>query len=552
MPELYGNTAGLKTSQVNALKSLYDRRIPQGRFVTPELARRLTETSRECRRQVGLLIDRLGVVDKVVVGDAHQVFLPDLGRSRAGSGRFRGLRLVVSHLRGEGVSKDNLTDLTLLRLDAVVVIQAGPDGMPGAVEVATALPPEEVPDGGDIWRIDARESVHHWDDDYLLFIQELEARFSRSGRLKETDGRPKAILIGVSMGRSDEPRRSLDELERLAETSGLQVVDKLLQVRRKPDQRFLIGKGKLQDALLRSMHLGSEVLVFDRELSPSQLRNIATETELKVLDRTQLILDIFAQRASTKEGKLQVELAQLRYRKPRLKVMPTAMSRLTGGIGGRGPGETKLEINRRRADERELRMAKQLKDLGKQRGMRRDRRKKVGLPLVSIVGYTNAGKSTMLNRMTRSSVDAEDKLFATLDPTSRRLRFPEERELILTDTVGFIRSLPKELVEAFRSTLEEVVEADLLLHVVDSGSDERDVHIASVEDVLRRLGAEDTASVLVFNKIDAIEALQLEELRHLYPDALFCSAHTGEGLEQVMNAIEGALWRDKRSRNGAA
>ncbi len=552
MPELYGNTTGLKTSQVTALKSLYDRRIPQGSFVTPELARRLTEASRGCRRQVGLLIDRLGIIDKVVVGDAHQVFLPDLGRSRAGTGRFRGLRLVLTHLRGEGLSKDNFTDLTLLRLDAVVVIQTDPNGMPGAVEFATALPPEEVTEGNEFWRVEHRESVHHWDDDFLAFIQELEGRFSHSGKLKETDGRPKAILIGVSLDRSDEPRRSLDELERLAETSGLRVADKLLQVRTKPDQRFLIGKGKLQDALLRSMSLGAEVLIFDRELSPSQLRNIATETELKVLDRTQLILDIFAQRASTKEGQLQVELAQLRYRKPRLKVMPTAMSRLTGGIGGRGPGETKLEINRRRADERELRMAKQLKQLGKQRGMRRGRRKKVGLPLVSIVGYTNAGKSTMLNRMTHSTVDAEDKLFATLDPTSRRLRFPEEREVILTDTVGFIRRLPKELVEAFRSTLEEVVEADLLLHVVDAGSEERDVHISAVEDVLRRLGAEDTAALLIFNKIDTVEALQLEELRHLYPEALFCSAVTGDGLQSVLLAIETALWREERSRNGAA
>ena len=549
MPELHGNTAGLKTSQVKALKSLYDRRIPQGRFITPELARRLTETSRECRRQVGLLIDRLGIVEKVVVGDAHQVFLPDLGRSRAGSGRFRGLRLVVSHLRGEGLSKDNLTDLTLLRLDAVVVIQAGLDGLPGEVEYATSLPPEEVQDAGQIWRIEKRPSVHHWDDDYLLFIQELEARFSRSSRLQTTDGRPKAILIGVSLDRSEEPRRSLEELERLAQTSGLQVADKLLQVRRKPDQRFLIGKGKLQDALLRSMHLGAEVLIFDKELSPSQLRNIATETELKVLDRTQLILDIFAQRATTKEGKLQVELAQLRYRKPRLKVMPTAMSRLTGGIGGRGPGETKLEINRRRADERETRLAKQLKKLGKQRGMRRGRRKKVGLPMVSIVGYTNAGKSTLLNRMTRSTVDAEDKLFATLDPTSRRLRFPEERELILTDTVGFIRSLPKELVEAFRSTLEEVVEADLLLHVVDAGSEEREVHISAVEEVLARLGCQDTPALLVFNKTDSITPLQLEELQHRYPDALYCSAITGEGLQKLMHTLESALWRQ---RTGAA
>ena len=543
--QIHGNTQGLKSSQVKAVKSLYDRRIPQGAFVTPELARRMTEISRETGKQLGLVIDRLGYVRHVVVGDAHKVFLPDLGRSRAGSARFRGQRLVVTHLRGEGISKDNLTDLTLLRLDAVIVVQAQIDGLPGAVEWAHVLPPEEVRGGQDIWRVESRASVHHWNDDYAAFITDLESRFTRSERLQKVDGRPKALLIGVSLNRSDEAKKSLEELERLADTAGLEVVDTLLQFRRKADNRTLIGKGKLEDALLRCMFLGADVLVFDRELAPSQLRNIATATELSVLDRTQLILDIFAQRATTKEGKLQVELAQLRYRKPRLAIMATAMSRLTGGIGGRGPGETKLEVNRRRADERLDRLKKQLKKLGKHRGMRRDRRKRVGLPLVSIVGYTNAGKSTLLNRMTQSKVEARDALFATLDPTSRRLRFPEAREVILTDTVGFIRDLPKELVEAFRSTLEEVVEADLLLHVVDATSDERDRHIESVNDVLKRLGAEDTPALLVFNKADAATGEQLEQLGIEHPQALVCSAVTGEGLHGVMQAIEATVWREQ-------
>ena len=337
----------------------------------------------------------------------------------------------------------------------------------------------------------------------------------------------------------------LEELERLAETAGLKVADGILQFRKKVDPRTLIGKGKLQEVLLRSMHLDAEVLIFDRELSPSQLRNVATETELSVLDRTQLILDIFAQRAQTKEGRLQVELAQLRYRKPRLAAMPTAMSRLSGGIGGRCPGETKLEINRRRADERETRITKELKKRGKQRGMRRERRRKVGLPLVSIVGYTNAGKSTLLNKMTRSKVDAEDKLFATLDPTSRRLRFPRDREVILTDTVGFIRELPKELVEAFRSTLEEVIEADLFVHVVDAGSGEAAVHIKSVNTVLQKLKAADIPQLLVFNKLDSIQSERLAELQLEYPEALYISAYTGENLTQLMDAIEQAIFRSR-------
>ena len=262
------------------------------------------------------------------------------------------------------------------------------------------------------------------------------------------------------------------------------------------------------------------------------------------MDRTQLILDIFSQRATTREGKLQVELAQLRYRKPRLALMPTAMSRLTGGIGGRGPGETKLEINRRRADERQNRLEKQLKKLSKQRSLRRSRRRRVGLPQIAIVGYTNAGKSTLLNRMTRSSVDAEDKLFATLDPTSRRLRFPEEREVVLTDTVGFIRDLPKDLVHAFRSTLEEVLEADLLLHVVDAASPLLTTHMAEVEKTLESLGAHETSTILLLNKADAVPLPNRKALQDAHGGFLV-SAQTGEGLDTALLQIERHLFRDK-------
>jgi GTP-binding protein HflX len=289
--------------------------------------------------------------------------------------------------------------------------------------------------------------------------------------------------------------------------------------------------------------LGAEVLIFDGELTPSQLRNIATDTELKVLDRTQLILDIFSIRAKTREGKLQVELAQLRYRKPRLAIMSTAMSRLTGGIGGRGPGETKLEINRRRSDERLKRVETQLAKLGKDRALRRQRRKRIGLPLISIVGYTNAGKSTLLNRMTRSTVDAEDKLFATLDPTSRRMRFPRDREVILTDTVGFIRALPKELIQAFRSTLEEVVEADLLLHVIDSTSSEANAQFDAVEKVLKDLGVADTPQIIVLNKIDSLNEEERIEAQMLF-SGFACSALSGEGLVPLMSAIESSLFVD--------
>ena len=498
------------------------------------------------------MVDRRGEVEHVIVGDAHRLFIPELSRARAGQGRFRGLRLLHTHLRGEGLSRDDLTDLVLLRLDVVLVIQAQTDGLPGAVELGwvrpeadldrgEALVAEEGAGGGAPWQIERRANVHQWDDDFLAFIRDLEGRFSKNEPTRRVEGAEGCVLVGVSIGGAAEARASLQELQRLAETAGLNVLDTVLQVRKVFEGRTVLGSGKLQEVLVRAMQLEASVLVFDHELSPSQLRNIATETELKVIDRTQLILDIFSQRANSGEGKLQVELAQLRYRKPRLALMPTAMSRLTGGIGGRGPGETKLEINRRRADEREARLEHQLEDLRKQRSLRRSRRQRVGLPQVSIVGYTNAGKSTLLNRMTNAEVDAEDKLFATLDPTSRRLRFPEAREVVLTDTVGFIRSLPAALVHAFRSTLEESVEADLLLHVIDAASDELDVHIAHVEETLRRIEAT-APRLVVLNKIDQLSAEQAEAL-HARLGGLPVSAQTGAGLPGLLEAIERSLFQ---------
>ena len=493
-----------------------------------------------------MLVDRLGVIDKVIIGDAHQLFIPELGRERAGAGRFRGLRLIHTHLRGEGLSRDDLTDLTLLRFDAVIVVQAQPDGLPGAIELGYLLPPGS----SEMWRVEKIPSVHAWEDDFPTFIHDLETQFRDASAARDVGGRERAVLVGVTTRDPRSARKSLEELHRLAETAGLSVTDDVLQVRRELDGRTVVGAGKLKDLMLRCMHSGANMLVFDQELSPSQLRNIATETDLKVLDRTQLILDIFSQRATTREGKLQVELAQLRYRKPRLALMPTAMSRLTGGIGGQGPGETKLEINRRRADEREHRVEKQLEEISKERNMRRDRRKRVGLPLVAIVGYTNAGKSTLLNRMTNAQVDAEDKLFATLDPTSRRLRFPEDREIILTDTVGFIKNLPKDLLHAFRSTLDEVLEADLLVHVVDVSDEEHGAQKDAVDQVLRDLKADETPTLLVLNQVDRADP-EIVRARAIEWDAIAVSALTGEGLPELLDHIERRLFRERRAEGFA-
>jgi GTP-binding protein HflX len=320
------------------------------------------------------------------------------------------------------------------------------------------------------------------------------------------------------------------------------------QRRHEADPKYLVGRGKLEEILIRAMQLDANALIFDPDLTPVQAHAIADFTDLKVIDRTMLILDIFAQRAKSRDGKLQVELAQLRYRLPRLHEKNTMMSRLTGGIGGRGPGETKLEENRRRARERIHRLEKEIDRFGEQRAGRRAERVRRGLPIVAIVGYTNAGKSTLLNTLTGSEVLAENKLFATLDPTTRRLRFPREREIILADTVGFIRDLPRDLAKAFRATLEELDEADLLLHVVDAGDPAREQQIVAVETILGDLGLGETPRMLVLNKIDLVpeeERGQLPRGTRELP-AVAISAQDRTTVAPLLEAMERALWREGR------
>jgi GTP-binding protein HflX len=340
-----------------------------------------------------------------------------------------------------------------------------------------------------------------------------------------------------------EAEASLEELKELARTAGVEVIDAMLQVRRDPDPRTLIGRGKLEEILLRSMQLMADILVFDADLSHSQAIHIAEPTSLKILDRTQLILDIFAQRAQSADGKLQVELAQLKYLYPRLVGRDDSLSRLAGGIGGRGPGETKLEIDRRRVRDRITQLERRIQALSSDRQVRRKRRNLRGLPVISIVGYTNAGKSTLLNALTESEVLAEDKLFATLDPTSRRLRFPRDREVIITDTVGFIRDLPEDLVTAFRATLEELDDADLLLHVADAADPRLDGHVEAVEKILADLGLTGTPRLLVLNKVDRLPPGQGEALAHAR-NAVAVSALSRQGLPELLHRCDRMLWAD--------
>jgi GTPase len=536
--DLFGNTAGLKASHSKRLLATRRRRVQQRELVSPELARHLTELSMEIGRQLGVLINRRGEVTHVIVGDARQLVLPDIGRARAGQARLRGLRLVHTHLKDEPLTRDDLTDLVLLRLDAVAAVVAREDGLPGKVYVATLMPWNT---SGDLYNLTEAPSVYEIKFDAQAQIAALEQEMARVAPVRAVGVAGRAILVGVHTGDRTAAEASLQELQELARTADVQVLDVVLQARREVDPRTLIGEGKLQEILVRSMALGADLLVFDRDLTPSQARHIGEATSLRILDRTQLILDIFAQRAQSADGKLQVELAQLKYLLPRLIGRDDSLSRLAGGIGGRGPGETKLEIDRRRVRERISGLESRIDRLSGDRATRRRQRNRTGVPVISIVGYTNAGKSTLLNALTDSTVLAENKLFATLDPTSRRLRFPRDREVIITDTVGFIRDLPKDLVAAFRATLEELEDADLLLHVVDASDARHDEQAQAVERVLSTLAVGGTPRLLVYNKADrAPEAAAMLALRD---DGVAVSSTTRRGFAELLGRCEDILWK---------
>jgi GTP-binding protein HflX len=562
--EVFGNTTGLSPSATRALERIYRRRVPIGQLTTRELAQSLCDASQETGRQVGALVHRSGQVDYVVVGDAGRLDLPDFGRLRAAQGRFRGLRLVHTHLRNEPLTRDDLVDLVRLRLDCVAAIQLTLEGQPGQILWAHNVPqlaPTDPPyrENGPL-RLDRLLEL-----DFGQLIAGLEAEFAKLARTRAVDAKDgRAILVHVGekasragdrsastresgrFGTFADADTSLRELRELARTAGVSVVDTILQMRDRIDPKYVLGKGKLEDVVVRAMQLDAETLIFDRELSPSQASAIATMTDLKIIDRTQLILDIFAQRAESRDGKLQVELAQLKYALPRLSQKDDALSRLTGGIGGRGPGETKLEIGKRRAKERVYHLEQQVKALAKQRQQRRRLRARGDVPVVAIVGYTNAGKSTLLNTLTGADVLAEDKLFATLDTRSRRVRLPLAsdadpatlgQEVILVDTVGFIRDLPEDLFAAFRATFEEAADADVLVHVVDANDPAKDDHLRTTELVLEELGLAGRPRLIVYNKADLIAGGAGERLIVGKRDTQLVSAVDRDSAKRVLAGI---------------
>src|SRR6266571_5489352 len=562
MRNLHGNTQGLKANQLRRIERLYQRRIPPHQIVTPEFARQISELSYETRRQIGVLIDRKGYVEFVIVGDARRIELPDFKRVRVAGDRFRGLRCVHTHLRGEELTRDDLTDLALLRLDLMAAIDVDEaTGLPGVVRSAHLLPSSaaELGTKGQAKHFEFLDPVapSRLDVDFLALMDALESEMARNRRVaRHASGAERAILVNVSTGPRADAEDSIAELCELSKSAGVVVLDEMVQRRPGIDPRTVLGKGKLDELLIRAMQLGADAIIFDRELQPAQVRAISEVTDLKVIDRSQLILDIFAQRAQSHEGKIQVELAQLKYILPRLVVgQNSAFSRLAGGIGGRGPGETKLETDRRRVRDRIHRLETELASQRTRREQRRKERLRHGVPIISIVGYTNAGKSTLLNALTASHVLAEERMFATLDPTTRRLRLPREQEVIINDTVGFIRDLPPDLLAAFRSTLEEIAGSRLLIHLVDAANPRWEQQVASVEAILAELNFAQIPRVLVFNKIDVMaeDMLAAMERQMQAPGQRECeaiSATTAHTLQPLLEKAGAILAHNLVSRLG--
>ena len=501
-----GNISGLKKNQLKLLERLAGKRGRRDQVIGPEMARALCGLSAEFNRQIGLLLHRSGKVEAVIVGDYRGIMIPQLSHIRS-RGRLKGLRLVHTHLAGEDISDEDLMDLLFLRLDLLSVLKVTADGLPEKLYSVHLLPDTRA---GKNWAFLPPVHPANQDDSFEDFIHALEGEFTRKAGAREVDsGQDRAILVSVSSQSKISARESMRELTELARSGNVVVLDTVLQQRRKINPRFILGKGKLADIMIKALQLNANLLIFDQELNPSQIRSITNHSELRVIDRTQLILDIFAHRALSREGKLQIEMAQLKYMLPRLSSRDDALSRLTGGIGARGPGETKLEIDRRRINDRLARLARELKKVSKERYRRRSRRRKKDLPVLSLVGYTNAGKSTLLNTLTQSDIVAENKLFATLDPTSRRLRFPRDMEVVITDTVGFIRQLPADLLQAFKATLEELEEADLLVHVIDLSNPCFREQMKVVEELLRELQLDTIPCLNLFNKSDKVKGDEL-------------------------------------------
>jgi len=526
------------------VERLGQRRYPSEGGYTSAQAHELAALSRELSRQIGLILDRTGRVQMIIVGTPTNLFIPELPTARSVRG-LRGVRLLHTHLKLDGISQEDLMDMLFLRLDALSVLTVNPQGEPVTCQNAHLLPVlnDETP-----YLV---EPATPWDAvkyDFGEQAEALDVEFDRIiAQTTAISGAERAVLVSVASTSREAQESRLDELESLARSAGIDVVGRLVQKVKSVHPRHLLGKGKLSELEILCLQKQASLAIFDGELTPAQLGHLVGIIERKVLDRTQLILDIFASRATSRAGKWQVEMAQLVYTQPRLVGRHSAMDRLMGGVGGRGPGETKLETDRRRIKDRIAKIKKELDTLRSQRAFARSRRVRQDIPVAALVGYTNAGKSSLLNALTGAKVYVEDALFATLDPTTRRLRLPQEQELVLADTVGFIRNLPKELTEAFQATLEELHSADVLLHVIDASHADWGQQKSAVEEILGKMGLHEIPVILIFNKWDCVEDEAKDYIKNLYPHAQYVSATTKFGLRDLSEFLRVTLLPDSEN-----
>ncbi|MFP4336783.1 MAG: GTPase HflX [Halothece sp.] len=555
METLYGNLKGLKANQIKQLKRLYHQGQPRDRATTPEFAQRLAAISTDINQSVSVYINRRGQVIRVGVGDPRDTQIPPLELPRYGAKRLSGIRCLTTVLKSEPPKQASLTAMVLQRLDVLITLtltgsgfQKRGGGATGYVESAylAHLAPESDPnrDEGLYWTISPPLSLDILtQQDFLNLVEGLEAEFEREYIAQQVDSSHQRVVVVGLMTADVSPQEFQDrlaEVTRLVDTAGGEVLEVIKQRRSRPHPQTVIGAGKVEEIAIAVQTLGASLVTFDQDLTPAQVRNLEQQIGVRVIDRTELILDIFAQRARTRAGKLQVELAQLEYLLPRLVGRGEAMSRLGGGIGTRGPGETKLETERRRIQKRVSRLQQEVNQLQSHRSRMRQQRQKQEVPTVAVVGYTNAGKSTLLNNLTNADIYAEDQLFATLDPTTRRLSISENGDsqtVLLTDTVGFIKELPPSLIDAFRATLEEVSEADALLHIVDLSHQAWKSQIQAVSKILSEMPLVPPESLLVFNKIDQVDSDTLAEAKANYPNAVFISAQKRLGLETLREKI---------------
>ncbi len=568
----------MKSSQLKQLQRLYHQRIQGDLITTPEFSQRLAAISTEINQPVCAYLNRRGQVIRVGVGTPRQTQIPPLELPRYGAERLSGIRCIATQLKPEPPNEAALTAMALQRLDALVMLNitgsgfqrrgGGATGYVKEAYLAHLIPQEsrtamasqfvkKLPETPDNKEPHSNLSSRNWSvsppisvevltqQDFTDFVEGLEAEFQREFVAREVDSdRDRVLIVGV-MTDNITPQQFQDtvaELERLVDTAGGEVIQIMRQKRSRTHPQTLVGEGKVQEIALSAQTLGANLVVFDRDLSPAQIRNLEAQIGVRVVDRTEVILDIFAQRAQSRAGKLQVELAQLEYMLPRLTGRGQAMSRLGGGIGTRGPGETKLETERRAIGRRIARLQQEVDQLQAHRERLRNRRQHQEVPTIAIVGYTNAGKSTLLNALTNAEVYTADQLFATLDPTTRRLVIPhalssETQEILMTDTVGFIHELPASLMDAFRATLEEVTEADALLHLVDLSHSAWLSHIRSVREILAQMPVTPGPALVVFNKIDQVDSDALALAREEFPLAVFISASRRLGLETLRQRL---------------